>query len=472
MTLTHPNPIVAPDFLLETEAARELYHDYAAGMPIMDYHCHLPPAQIATNHTFKNLTDAWLRGDHYKWRAMRANGIPESGITGEANDRQKHRNWAATLPYALRNPLYHWSHLELHRYFGVEDLLGPDNADKIYDHCGNRLQEPDCSVRGLLERMDVRIVCTTDDPTDSLGHHRALREEGYHIRMYSGFRPDKALAIDTPQYNAYIDRLSEVCGREIRSYTDLLEALLARIDYFHALDGRLSDHGLNQLYDVDYTEGELTSMFARRRGGENVTPYEAQQFQTAVLIELGRAYHAKGWTQQFHLGAMRNNATRIVNKLGADAGVDSIGDYPQAAGLQRLLNTLDTTDQLAKTIVYNLNPADNELLATMVGNFNDGSVASKMQFGSAWWYLDQLDGMEKQLNVLSNVGLLSRFVGMLTDSRSFLSFPRHEYFRRLLCNLLGNDIKRGLVPDDRRFIGQMIQNICYTNAHNYFKFPE
>ncbi|CAH0999973.1 Uronate isomerase [Neolewinella maritima] len=472
MTTPTTNPLVAPDFLLESAAARELYHDYAAGMPIMDYHCHLSPEQIATNHQFTSLTDVWLRGDHYKWRAMRANGIPESGITGSATDRQKHANWAATLPYTMRNPLYHWSHLELDRYFGISDLLGPDNADTIYDHVGNRLHEPKFRVRGLLEQMDVRIVCTTDDPTDSLEHHRALREEGYGIRVYPGFRPDKALAIDGAGYNDYIDRLADVADRDIDSYTDLLEVLIQRIDYFHALDGRVADHGLTRLYDVDYTEGELTQVFARRRSGKNVTPHEAQVFQTAVLIELGKAYHQRGWVQQFHLGAMRNNNSRILDTLGADAGVDSIGDYRQAPGLQRLLNTLDTTDQLAKTIVYNLNPADNAVLATMVANFNDGSVAGKMQYGAAWWFLDQLDGMEDQLNVLSNMGLLSRFVGMLTDSRSFLSFPRHEYFRRLLCNMIGNDIGRGMLPDDRPFIGKMIQDICYTNALNYFNFPK
>ena len=472
MTSTLPNPIVAPDFLLETDAARELYHNYAAGMPIIDYHCHLSPAQIASNHQFTNLTDIWLRGDHYKWRAMRANGIPESGITGEADDRQKHRNWAATVPYTLRNPLYHWSHMELDRYFGIDELLSPDNADDVYDRCSNRLHEPELRVRGLLEGMDVRTVCTTDDPTDSLEHHRALREEGYKIRVYPGFRPDKALFIDRPEYNGYVDRLAEVTNRDISSYTDLLEALTQRIDYFHDLDGRVADHGLNQLYDVDYTEGELTELFARRRGGENVSPHEVRVFQTAVLVELGKAYHARGWVQQFHLGALRNNNSRILRTVGSDAGVDSMGDFPQARGMQRLFDTLDRTDQLAKTVVYNLNPADNEVMATMVGNFNDGSVAGKMQFGSGWWFLDQLDGMEAQINVLSNMGLISRFVGMLTDSRSFLSFPRHEYFRRLVCNMFGNDIKRGLVPDDRRFIGKMIQDISYTNAHNYFNFPK
>ena len=466
------NPIVAPDFLLDTEMARALYHDYAAAMPIIDYHCHLPPAQIAGNHRFANLTDVWLGGDHYKWRAMRANGIPESGITGDADPRQKHRNWAATLPYALRNPLYHWSHLELDRYFGVSDLLGPDNADDIYDRCTERLQHDDLSVRGMITGMNVKVICTTDDPTDTLEHHKTIAQDGFGTRVFPTFRPDKAMAIRTEGYNDYIDSLAAVVGYDITTYDDLIRALLERVDYFHSFGGRLSDHGLAQLYAVNYTTDDLEKTFAFRRStGKNVSPEAARKFQTAVLIELGRKYHALGWTQQFHLGALRDNNARILRKLGNDAGVDSIGDFSQARGLSHLLNNLDTTDQLAKTIVYNLNPADNEVMATMVGNFNDGSVAGKMQYGSAWWFLDQLDGMEKQLDVLSNMGLLSRFVGMLTDSRSFLSFPRHEYFRRLLCSVFGRDVAAGKLPDDPKWIGQVVQNICFNNANNYFNFP-
>ena len=470
-TTTLTNPIVAPDFLLDTDAARELYHDYAAAMPIIDYHCHLPPEQIAGNYQFSNLTDAWLRGDHYKWRAMRANGIAEDYITGTASDREKHRQWAATLPYALRNPLYHWSHLELDRYFGVQELLTPDNADRIYDRCTEQLQNPSHRVRGLLEQMDVRVVCTTDDPADDLSAHRALRDQGYAIRVYPGFRPDRAVQIGDTDYNDYLDRLAAAAGSAISTYTELLSVLEQRIDYFHELGGRVADHGLRQLYAVSYTEGELARLFARRRSGAEVTREEAQQFQTAVLLELGRMYHQRGWVQQFHLGPLRNTNSRILERVGADAGVDSIGDFPQAVGLQYHLDALDRTDQLAKTIVYNLNPADNEVMATMTGNFNDGTVAGKVQYGAAWWFLDQLDGMERQLNVVSNMGLLSRFVGMLTDSRSFLSFPRHEYFRRLLCQLFGRDIERGLLPDDRRHIGSIIQDICYHNAHRYFNFP-
>ncbi len=472
MTTTHHrNPIVAEHFLLQNEAARELYHAYATDMPIIDFHCHLPPAQIANDHRFENLTDIWLRGDHYKWRAMRANGIVEEGITGSATDREKHRNWAATLPYTMRNPLYHWSHLELDRYFGVSELLGPENADRVYDRCTGMLATPDFSVRSLIRSMNVEVICTTDDPTDSLEHHQAIAQDSFTTKVFPSFRPDKALFIHLGTYNEYIDKLGEAADLEIRSYHDLLEALNARINFFHGLGCRVSDHGLNQLFDVSYTQGEIDRIFANRRVGKPVSEREARQFQTAVLVELGKRYHALGWTQQFHLGALRDNNDRILRKLGSDAGVDSIGDFSQAAGMRCLFNTLDGTDELAKTIIYNLNPADNEVMATMVGNYNDGSLVGKMQYGSAWWFLDQLDGMEKQLNTLSNMGLLSRFVGMLTDSRSFLSFPRHEYFRRLLCNMFGQDIERGLLPDDRPFIGKLIQDISYNNAKTFFNFP-
>ena len=465
------NPIVAENFLLETDAARELYHDHAADMPIIDYHCHLPPAQIAADHNFKNLTDVWLRGDHYKWRAMRANGIPEDGITGSAGDREKHRNWAATLPYTMRNPLYHWSHLELDRYFGVRDLLGPENADTVYDRCTEQLLSPEFSVRSLVERMNVKVICTTDDPVDSLEHHKAINNDPFSCRVVPGFRPDKSILIAKEGYPEYIDSLAGVTGGSITDYQGLLSALRNRIDYFHSLNCRISDHGLNQLFADSCAPEQADRIFKKRIGGEALTAEEARQFQTALLTELSKIYAELGWTQQFHLGALRDNNARILRNLGADAGVDSIGDFSQAEGMSFLFNALDNTNQLAKTVVYNLNPADNEVMATMVGNFNDGSVAGKMQYGSAWWFLDQLDGMEKQMTALSNMGLLSRFVGMLTDSRSFLSFPRHEYFRRLLCNMFGQDIDRGLLPDDRKFIGQMIQDICYNNAKNYFNFP-
>lgn len=466
------NPIIQPDFLLHTDYAKRLYHDYAAEMPIIDYHCHLPPDQIASDHQFTNLTDIWLRGDHYKWRAMRANGVPEEGITGSGTDREKHRNWAETLPYTMRNPLYHWSLLELHRYFGIEELLGPDNANEIYDRCTEQLQQPEFRVRALLERMNVRTVCTTDDPTDELAHHRALADSDFGIKVFPTFRPDKAVMISGEHYNDYVDRLGGAAGMAIATYEDLLSALELRIDYFHQLGCRVSDHGLNQLFDESVNLGEVQKTFTERRAGRAVSPEAARRFECAIMIELGRMYHARDWAMQLHLGALRNNNDRILAQLGADAGVDSIGDFSQAMGLRRLLNELDRDDRLPRTIVYNLNPADNEVMATMVGNYNDGSVAGKMQFGSGWWFLDQLDGMEKQIDTLSNMGLLSRFVGMLTDSRSFLSYPRHEYFRRLLCNMFGRDIERGLLPNDEGWIGQMIQDICYNNANQYFKFPQ
>jgi glucuronate isomerase len=403
---------------------------------------------------------------------MRANGIPESGITGAASDREKHRNWAATLPYTLRNPLYHWSHLELDRYFGIQEVLGPENADRVYDNCTEQLQGSGLTVRALLDRMKVEVVCTTDDPTDELTHHSELADKGFGPLVVPGFRPDRALLIAHADFNDYIDKLAEASDHDIGNYQDLLDALDRRMAYFHERGCRVSDHGLNQLFDAPATESEVTAIFRKRREGKDVSPLEARQFQMAVLIHLCRQYHARDWTQQFHLGALRNNNARILRNLGADAGVDSIGDFSQARGMAFLFNALDTDDQLARTIVYNLNPADNEVMATMVGNFNDGSLAGKMQYGSAWWFLDQLDGMEKQMDALSNMGLLSRFVGMLTDSRSFLSFPRHEYFRRLLCNMFGQDIERGLLPDDRKWIGKIIQDICYYNAKNYFKFTE
>ncbi len=465
------NPIVAEDFLLESDAARTLYHDYAADMPIIDYHCHLPPGEIASDHKFANLTDVWLRGDHYKWRAMRANGISEDGITGSASDKEKHRNWAATLPYTMRNPLYHWSHLELDRYFGEKDLLGPENADAVYDRCTSKLQGDDFSVRSLITSMNVKVICTTDDPTDSLEHHIALKKDAFSCKVVPGFRPDKSILIGAEGYAGYISKLSSAADKPISDYGDLLSALRKRIDFFHGLNCRVSDHGLNQLFAETCSPEEADRIFKKRLSGEAVTGQEARRFQTALLIELCKIYHELDWTQQFHLGALRDNNARILRNLGADAGVDSIGDFSQAEGMSLLFNTLDDSDQLARTIVYNLNPADNEVMATMVGNFNDGSVAGKMQYGSAWWFLDQLDGMEKQMNALSNMGLISRFVGMLTDSRSFLSFPRHEYFRRLLCNMFGQDIERGLLPDDRKWIGKMIQDISYNNAKNYFNFP-
>ncbi len=466
-------PFLNEDFLLQTDTARRLYHEHAAPQPIIDYHCHLPPDQIAQNRQFDNLTQIWLYGDHYKWRAMRANGVAEHYITGEASDWEKFEKWAETVPYTVRNPLYHWTHLELRRYFGVTELLDKTSARRIYDACNAQLRTPEYAVQGLLAKMNVETVCTTDDPADTLEHHRALAGSGRGPRVLPTFRPDRAMSPEAPGYNNYLDRLGTSAGVDIRTYADLLAALRQRHDFFAAQGCRLSDHGLEHLYAVDYTAGEVTAVFGKARGGYELEAFEINQLKSALLVFLAELDWEKGWTQQFHLGALRNNNSRMLRELGPDTGWDSVGDFAQGRALSRFLDRLDGQDKLAKTILYNLNPADNELLATMAGNFNDGTVAGKVQFGSAWWFLDQKDGMEKQLNALSNMGLLSRFVGMLTDSRSFLSYPRHEYFRRILCNLLGGDVEHGELPAELLpWLGEVVENVCYRNARDYFGFGQ
>lgn len=464
-------PFLNDDFLLQTPSAQQLYHEFARPMPIIDYHCHLPPDQIADNRQFDNITQIWLYGDHYKWRAMRTNGIPERYCTGDADDFSKFQKWAETVPYTLRNPLYHWTHLELQRYFGITEPLNGKNARQIYDRCTEQLQSPDYSVRNLLRRMQVETVCTTDDPVDSLEHHKKLVDSGFEIGVLPTFRPDKAMAVeDTLAFNQYVARLEAASNVSIHTFDDFMTALRQRHDFFAAMGCKLSDHGLEQIYAEDYTETAIKAIFDRIRAGQTLSITEVLQFKSAMLVYLAEMDWEKGWTQQFHLGALRNNNSRMLRQLGPDTGWDSIGDFSQARALSRFLDRLDTNDKLAKTILYNLNPADNELMATMIGNFNDGSVAGKVQFGSGWWFLDQKEGMERQLNALSNMGLLSRFVGMLTDSRSFLSYPRHEYFRRILCNLLGNDIENGELPDDIAWVGQVVQQICYGNAKTFFGF--
>jgi glucuronate isomerase len=457
-------PFLSEDFLLQTATARRLYHDYAAAMPIFDYHCHLPVEDIAADRIFPNLTRIWLNGDHYKWRAMRANGVAERLITGAADDWEKFAAWAATVPKTLRNPLYHWTHLELKRYFGIADrLLDPASARAIYDRAGALLQTPEFSTRAILTRMNVKVVCTTDDPVDSLEHHRVLQADPtFGVRVLPAFRPDKATAVEDPEaYNRYLDRLSAVSGIPVTDYDALLAALKARHDFFHAAGCRLSDHGLERPYAADFTLEDM-------RRGAPPTPMETEQFKTAVLLELARMDAARDWTQQFHFGALRNTNSRAFRELGPDTGYDSIGDWRMAGPLARFLDRLAREDRLARTILYVLNPGDNDVMATMIGNFQDGTVPGKMQFGSGWWFNDQKDGMERQINALSNMGLLSRFVGMLTDSRSFLSYPRHEYFRRVLCNLLGADIENGELPHDLDLVGGMVQDICYRNAVAYF----
>jgi glucuronate isomerase len=460
------------DFLLTNNFAKTLYHNYAKSLPIIDYHSHLSPQDIATDRQFENLTKVWLDGDHYKWRAMRTLGIEEKYITGNATDEEKFNKWAYAVPYTIRNPLYHWTHLELSRYFGVDKLLTPESAQEIYQIGSTKLIDKSHHTRGLLTGMNVEVVCTTDDPIDSLEHHQKIKKDNFTCKVLPTFRPDKAYAIENLEtYNSYLKKLSEVSAIEITSFSSLIKALENRINYFQANGCKLSDHGLEQLYYPEPGSSiYIEQLFTKIVKHEKINMQEAQYFKYCVLIELGRLYHKNGWTQQFHLGALRNSNDRMLKTLGPDTGFDSIGDFSQSRNLSRFLNELDGTNQLTKTILYNLNPSDNEVMATMIGNYNDGSVKGKIQFGSAWWFLDQKDGMEKQINALSNMGLFSCFIGMLTDSRSFLSYPRHEYFRRILCNLIGKDVVNGELPADEKWIGKIVTDICYHNAKSYFNF--
>lgn len=458
------------NFLLTNKTSEILYHEFAKAMPVIDYHNHLPPDQIANDTNFGNITQAWLYGDHYKWRAMRTNGIDESYCTGDRSDEEKFQKWAETVPYTLRNPLYHWTHLELQRYFGIDKVLNGNSALEIYTRSSELLREKDFSCRNLLKMMNVKVVCTTDDPLDSLEHHKAYAAEGNELKMLPTFRPDKFILIDNPGFPSHIEKLGEITGFEINSFDTVKKALVQRTRDFAALGCRLSDHGLEQIFAADFTEEGADKAVKKVLAGQPLSAAEALEYKSAILHALGVMYAELGWTQQFHLGALRNNNRRAMRLLGPDTGWDSIGDFPQAVALSRFLGKLDEYDQLAKTVIYNLNPADNEMIATMVGNFNDGSVAGKVQFGSGWWFLDQKDGMIRQINALSNMGLLSRFIGMLTDSRSFLSFPRHEYFRRILCNILGEDIEHGELPNDLAWTGEVVQNICYHNASRFFNF--
>lgn len=463
------------NFLLDTAAAERLYHDYAEGLPIIDYHCHLIPEYVASDHVFPNLSKIWLEGDHYKWRAMRTNGIDERYITGtDTSDWEKFEKWAETVPYTMRNPLYHWTHLELKTAFGIDILLNPATAKEIYDHCNAMLATPERSARGLMKHYNVEVVCTTDDPVDSLEHHIKVKNDGFGVKMLPTWRPDKAIAVEDPvAFRSYIDRLSEVSGVAISSFEDVVRALQVRHDFFASVGCRLSDHGLEGFYAAEYTPAQADAAFRKVYGGDVLSAEEAAVYKTAMLVEFGIMDHDAGWTQQFHYGAIRNNNSRMMAKLGPDTGYDSIGDFTVAKNMSKYLDMLASRDKLAKTILYNLNPRDNELVATMCGNFQDARYgAGKIQFGSGWWFNDQMDGMERQMTALSNLGLLSRFVGMLTDSRSFLSYPRHEYFRRTLCNLLGNDIEAGRLPSSEfEFIGnEIVKKVCYGNAKEYFKF--
>jgi len=459
--------------MLETNAAVRLYHEYAESLPIIDYHCHLSSEEIATDRRFENMTQIWLAGDHYKWRAMRACGVDERYITGSAGDWEKFEMWARTVPKTIRNPLYHWTHFELKRPFGIVDtLLDETSAKRVWDQCNAKLQTPEFSTQGILSQMNVQVVCTTDDPVDTLEHHtaHAARKNG-SMKMIPAFRPDRAMAVeDVASFNCYLDTLGSAANIEIKDFPSLVAALRNRHDHFHSLGCRLSDHGLETMYAEEYTESELNTIVAGLRKKRILSPVEIAKFKSALMVEFGLMDHERGWVQQLHLGALRNTNTRMRRLLGPDTGYDSIGDFEIARPLAKFLDRLDVNNRLPKTILYNLNPRDNELIATMIGNFQDGTVAGKIQYGAAWWFLDQMDGMTKHIEALSNMGVLSQFVGILTDSRSFLSFPRHEYFRRLLCNILGGEMERGLIPDDFTLVGGIIRDICYNNAKRYFPF--
>lgn len=461
------------NFVLQNETSQYLFHQHAKHLPIIDYHCHLDPKMIAEDYRFDNLGEIWLGGDHYKWRALRANGVDESYITGkDTDDWQKFEKWAETVPYTMRNPLYHWTHLELKTAFGVTKLLKPETAKEIYDECTAKLRTPEFSARNLMRRYRVEVVCTTDDPSDLLEYHLALKKEGFEIKVLPTWRPDKAMAVENPKtYRAYIEKLSEVSGITISNFSDLISALRKRHDFFAQAGCKLSDHGIEEFYADDYNQSEIDNIFKKVYDGKELDGIEIRKFKSAMLYEGAIMDWEKGWTQQFHYGVVRNNSSRLLWKVGVDAGGDSISDPTVAKSMAKFLNNLDKDDKLTKTIIYNLNPRDNDLVATMIGNFQDGSIAGKIQFGSGWWFLDQKNGMEAQMNSLSNQGLLSRFVGMLTDSRSFLSYPRHEYFRRILCNMIGKDVEDGLLPaSELSFLGKLVENVSYYNAKSFFNF--
>jgi glucuronate isomerase len=464
-----PDEFISADFLLQTKAARLLYHEHAAKMPIYDYHSHLPADQIAADHNFQNLTQIWLAGDHYKWRAMRTAGVPENFITGPAPDHHKFQKWAETLPCCIGNPLYHWSHMELKNFFRISDLLNPEKADKIYNSTAEMLRSPEFSVRSLLRKVNVKLICTTEHPLDTLEHHKRIREANFEVKVHTCYRPDCCLAVENlSALNVLLDRFEEACNTEITSFTSFIEALRDRHYYFHHNLCRLSDLGLETVYAEDYSQSEIEKIFEKIMRGKELNPAESAKFKSAILFELALMDAEAGWVTQLHIGALRNTNTSILKHLGPDTGCDSIGDLPIARPLAKFLDRLNTGGHLPKIILYNLNPSNNELFAAMTGSFQDGSVRGKMQYGPAWWFLDQIDGIEKHLTTLANISLLSTFIGMTTDSRSFLSFPRHEYFRRILCNFLGNGVEQGFLPNDMALLGQIVEDISFNNAAAYF----
>ena len=469
-------PFIHPDFILTNKTASHLYHDFAEKMPIIDYHCHISPKMIADDYRFKSITEIWLGGDHYKWRAMRSNGVDERFCTGkDTSDWEKFEKWAETVPYTFRNPLYHWTALELHTAFGIDKPLNPETAREIFEQTNDKLQnDPSYTCRGFIRRYNVETICTTDDPIDTLEYHKQIKESGFETKVVPAWRPDKAMAVEVPsEFRAYVEALAKVSKTEISNFNDFVDAIQKRHDFFASMGSKLSDHGIEEFYAEDYTEAEVKEIFNKVYGGKELTQEEILKFKSAMLYIFAVQDCEAGWTQQYHYGAIRNNNSKMFKQLGADTGFDSIGEFNTAKKCSKFLDRLNSEGKLTKTILYNLNPCANEVMATMLGNFQDGSVPGKIQWGSGWWFLDQKDGMTKQMNALSLLGLLSRFVGMLTDSRSFLSYPRHEYFRRTLCNLLGTDIENGEVPytgyEEKR-VNQMVQDICYYNAKNYFNF--
>jgi len=457
------------NFLLNNETAVKLYHDYAKDMPIYDYHCHISPKEIAENKKYKNITEVWLGGDHYKWRAIRSNGIDEKYITGDADDKEKFFKWCETIPHCIGNPLYHWTHLELKRYFGIDCILSPETAEYVWNKCNELLQRDDFTVREIIKKSNVKLICTTDDPVDSLEYHKAIAEDKtFDVKVLPTFRPDKGMNIEKDGFAEWIGKLSKVSGIDIKSFEDLKEALKLRIEFFHNMGCRISDHALDPVVYCEATEDEVDAIFKKALKGESLSKQEIEAYKTAYMIFVGREYARRGWAMQLHIGTIRNNNKKMMKLLGPDTGFDAMGDYNIAQPLAELLNSLEETGELPKTILYGINPAYNEVLGTIMGCFQGGSVPGKIQLGSGWWFNDQKDGMIKQMVALANLGLLSRFVGMLTDSRSFLSYTRHEYFRRILCNLIGEWAENGEVPADMDYLGGIVKDICYNNAVRYF----
>ena len=459
------------DFLLETETAQKLYHEYAVNMPILDYHCHINPQEIAEDRKFENITQVWLGADHYKWRQMRSNGVEEKYITGDASDREKFQKWAETLERAIGNPLYHWSHLELQRYFGYYGALNGETAEEVWNLCNAKLQEDGMSARNLIRQSNVTLVCTTDDPVDSLEwHEKIAADESFEVQVLPAWRPDKAMNLEKTDYLEYLKKLEVVSGVKIDSFASLIEALRIRMDYFAEHGCSVSDHGLEYVMYAPASEEEIEAIFAKRLRGEAVSRADELQFKTAYMVALGREYHKKNWVMQLHYGVKRDNNGMIFGKLGPDAGIDCINNYAPSSEMADYLNALAITDELPKTILYSLNPTDNATIGTIIGCFQSEEARGKIQQGSAWWFNDNKQGMIEQMTSLANLGLLGNFIGMLTDSRSFLSYTRHEYFRRIMCNLIGGWVENGEYPADEKVLGRMVQDISYNNAVRFFGF--